>query len=95
MALVADSEILDCKLPDYPANYFCDGMAYDCYKMLDLPLPNWSESDIYDWLVLFRTLSPILKTEDTRGLRRRANRIHRNSDGIPQLVCANLQELFR
>ena len=95
VALVADSQILDCAAPDYPATYFCDGTAYDCYKMLDLPLPDWSEDDIYDWLVRFRVLSPILKTEDIPGLKRRANRIHRNSDGIPQLVCANLQELFR
>jgi hypothetical protein len=95
VALVADSEILDCTSPDYPAAYFCEGDVYDCYKLLDLPLPDWSEDDIYDWLVRFRTLSPILKTEDTLGLQRRANRIHRNSDGIPQLVCANLQELFR
>mgnify|MGYP001797067744 FL=1 len=51
VALVADSEILDGTLPDYPASYFCDGTAYDCYKMLDLPLPDWLESDIFDWLV--------------------------------------------
>ena len=51
VALVADSEILDGTLPDYPASYFCDGTAYDCYKMLDLPLPDWLESDNFDWNV--------------------------------------------
>ena len=95
VALVADSEILDCTLPDYPASYFCDGAAYDCYKMLDLPLPDWLESDIFDWLVRFRTLSPTLKSEDNAALKRRARKIHRDSDGTPQNVCANLQELFR
>lgn len=95
VALVADSEILNCTAPDYPATYFCEGEAYDCYKMLDLPLPNWSEMDIFDWLVRFRTLSPNLKGEDTAALRRRAKKIHRDSEGTPQNVCANLQELFR
>nr|WP_278003584.1 hypothetical protein [Nodosilinea sp. TSF1-S3] len=95
VALIADSQILpDCSAPDYPAAYFCDEMAFDCYKLMSLPLPNWSVDDIQDWLMRFRPLFPTLQLHTKDDLKRLAKRIHRMSgDGIPQSVCANLQEL--
>jgi hypothetical protein len=95
VALIADSAILDCAAPNYPATYFCSGDPYDCYKMLELPLPNWSETDIYRWLLRFRTLSSVLGADDAEALERRAKSIYRASEGTPQNVCANLQELFQ
>ncbi|NER78011.1 MAG: hypothetical protein F6K42_00165 [Leptolyngbya sp. SIO1D8] len=96
VALIADSQILpECSAPDYPSEYFCEGKSFDCYKMLDLPLPNWSVDDIQDWLMRFRTLSPQLQQKKQSDLKRLAKKIHRDSDGTPQNVCANLQELFQ
>ncbi|TVP63146.1 MAG: hypothetical protein EA342_18370 [Leptolyngbya sp. LCM1.Bin17] len=97
VALIADSQILpDCSDPDYPIAYFCAEAAFDCYKMMSLPLPNWSVEDIQDWLMRFRPLFPKLQHETKDNLKRMAKRVHRMSgDGIPQNVCANLQELLR
>ena len=89
VALIADSHIL----PECPREYFCDDEAFDCYKMLELPLPNWSVEDIHDWLIRFRTLSSQIQ-ETNADLKRVANKIHRDSEGTPQSVCANLRELF-
>ena len=90
VALIADSHIL----PECPQEYFCDDEAFDCYKMLELPLPNWSVEDIHDWLIRFRTLSSKIQKNTKADLKRVANKIHRDSEGTPQNICDNLRELF-
>jgi hypothetical protein len=90
VALIADSHILS----DCPPDYFCDDDSIDCYKLLELPLPNWSIDDIYDWLVRFRTLSAKVKQKTDAELQRVAQKVHRDSEGTPQNICANLRELF-
>jgi hypothetical protein len=90
VALIADSQILS----DRPSDYFCDDELMDCYKLLELTLPNWSKKDIYDWLVIFRTLSVKMKQKNNAELDQVAQKVHRDSSGTPQNVCANLRELF-
>lgn len=90
VALIADSHIL----PECPQEYFCDDEAFDCYKMLELPLPNWSVEDIHDWLIRFRTLSSKIQKKTKADLKRVANKIYRDSEGTPQNICDNLRELF-
>lgn len=90
VALVADSHVLlDC-----PPTYFCDDDSIDCYKLLELPLPDWSIDDIHDWLVRFRALSAKVKQKTDAELQRLAQKVHRDSEGTPQNICANLRELF-
>lgn len=90
VALVADSHVLS----DCPPDYFCDDNSIDCYKLLELPLPNWSIDDIHDWLVRFRTLSAKVQQKNDAELRKVAQKVHRDSEGTPQNICANLRELF-
>jgi len=90
VALVADSQIL----PDCPPDYFCSDAAFDCYKMLELPLPNWTIEDIHDWLVRFRTSLPKMKTKEVAELKQVAKKIHRDSEGTPESVCVSLREKF-
>lgn len=90
VALIADSQILS----DRPSDYFCDDELMDCYKLLELTLPNWSKKDIYDWLVIFRTLSVKMKQKNNAELDQVAQKVHRDSGGTPQNICANLRELF-
>lgn len=90
VALIADSHVLSDCSPDY----FCDNHSIDCYKLLELPLPNWSIDDIHDWLVRFRTLSAKVKQKTDAELRKVAQKVHRDSEGTPQNICANLRELF-
>ena len=96
VALIADSQILpDCTSPDYPLEFFCAEDTFDCYKLINLPLPNWSVDDIQDWLIRFRPLSPKLQQERTAELKRIAKKVHRDSgNGIPQNVCINLRSYF-
>lgn len=95
VALIADSQIFpECSDPDYPSEYFCDEVSLDCYKMLSLSLPDWSVEDIENWLIRFRTISPKLQQKKQTDLKRIANKIHKESRGIPQNICANLQERF-
>ncbi|MEM6866801.1 MAG: hypothetical protein AAF528_00255 [Cyanobacteria bacterium P01_C01_bin.121] len=90
VALIADSQILlECS-----TEYFCKPEDIDCYKFLELPLPDWSVDDIYDWLITFRTVYPKLRSKNNQDLKRIATKIHRASEGTPQNVCANLQEQF-
>ena len=90
VALIADSQIL----PDCPPDYFCQVEAFDCYKMLELPLPNWTIDDIHDWLIRFRTLSAEMKEKTEADLKRVARNIHRDSEGTPESVCVSLREKF-
>lgn len=96
VALIADSQILpDCTSPDYPLEFFCEEGDFDCYKLINLPLPNWSLDDIQDWLIRFYPLSPKLQQEKKAELKRIAKKVHRDSgNGIPQNVCINIKELF-
>ncbi|MDB9526278.1 hypothetical protein PN498_09800 [Oscillatoria sp. CS-180] len=90
VALIADSQMrLNCS-----TEYFCEPGDLDCYKFLELPLPDWSVDDIYDWLITFRTVYPKLRGKNGQDLKRIAAKIHRASEGTPQNVCANLQEQF-
>ena len=90
VALIADSQILT----DCSTDYFCAEDGYDCYKMLELPLPDWTVEDIYSWLIPFRSLSDSMKQKTDVELRKLAERIRRETDGTPQNVCANLRERF-
>ncbi len=90
VALIADSQILtDCS----PA-YFCDGEAFDCYKMLELPLPNWTLEDIHLWLNRFHSLSPKLKDKTEEERDRFVRKLHRDSEGTPESICVSLREHF-
>ena len=90
VALIADSQILsDCS----PA-YFCKEEAFDCYKMLELPLPNWTIDDIHYWLIRFRTLSAEMREKTDAELKQVARKIYRDSDGTPESVCVSLQGKF-
>lgn len=87
--LIADSQILS----ECPSDYFCDGDSFDCDRMLELPLPNWSIDDVSSWLLRFRTLSSAMpKTDVDRS--RLARKIHRDSDGVPESICLSLREQF-
>lgn len=90
VALVADSQILSECSPEY----FCEPGDFDCYRLLELILPDWSVDDIYDWLIKFRVVYPKLQGKNDQALKRIAKKIHRDSDGTPQNVCANLKEQF-
>lgn len=90
VALVADSQILAECSPEY----FCERGDFDCYRLLELVLPDWSVDDIYDWLIKFRVVYPKLQGKNDQALKRIAKKIHRDSEGTPQNVCANLQEQF-
>ncbi|MBD2122352.1 hypothetical protein H6F68_15795 [Trichocoleus sp. FACHB-262] len=91
VVLTANSQILfDCS-PDY----FCDDQMFDCYKMLELPLPDWTADDIHDWLIRFRTLSNEMRKKTDAELKQIAKKIYRESDGTPESVCISLREKFR
>lgn len=90
VALIADSQIFS----DCPTDYFCVGDGFDCYRMLELPLPDWTVTDLYDWLIPFRSLSASMKQKTNVELQKLANKIYRDTDGTPQNVCANLREQF-
>jgi len=90
VALIADSQILD----DCSSDYFCDGSVFDCYKMLELSVPNWTMDDIYEWLIPFRTLSRRMKDWSDQELKTFAKRLYRDSDGTPESVCVSLRKEF-
>ena len=90
VALTADGPIPSVCSPDH----FCDCQQFDSYKMLELPLPDWTAQDIHDWLIRFRAWSNQLSTQDNSNLLATATRIHRVNAGIPQNICTNLRELF-
>ena len=90
VALIADSQILtDCS----PA-YFCDGESFDCYKLLELPLPNWTIEDIQLWLNRFQSLSPKMKNKTEEERDRFVQKLHRDSEGTPESICVSLREHF-
>ena len=90
VALIADSQIMSDCSPDH----FCDSNSFDCYKMLELPLPNWTIDDIQDWLIRFRTLSSGMTEKTNAELKKVAKDIHRGSEGTPESVCVSLREQF-
>lgn len=90
VALIADSQIL----PDRPSAYFCDDKTLDFYKMLELSLPNWTVDDIYDWLILFRSVLPGMQEKTESELVQIAKKIYRDSEGTPESVCVSLREKF-
>jgi len=90
VALIADSQILTDPYPDH----FCDEDSFDCYKMLELPLPNWTIEDIHSWLLRFHTLSSCMKEKTDADLQRVARKIHRDSEGTPESVCVSLRKEF-
>ncbi|MCM0594015.1 MAG: hypothetical protein ACSI46_06090 [Gloeotrichia echinulata DVL01] len=67
-------------------NYCCNYNDFDSLKILNLPLQNWTERDINDWL------------QEVYGLRKDksqeiAKKIYRLSNpGIPSTVCLKLEE---
>lgn len=89
--LMADSHLYSVA----PQSCFCDVQGFDCCKVLELPLPNWTEEEIYDWLIDFRALSSNLEQKTEQEIGRLAARIYRNSEGTPESICVSLQELFR
>lgn len=90
VALIADSYIM----PDCSLDYFCDGESFDCYKILELPLPDWTVKDIHDWLIRFHTVSVCMKNRTIEDLQKIAKKIYRESEGTPQSVCVSLREQF-
>ncbi len=90
VALIADSHIL----PDCSSNHFCQCGEFDAYKLLELPLPNWTVDDVREWLIRFRVLSAAMKEKTDIQLKKIAEKVYRDSDGTPQNVCANLREQF-
>lgn len=90
VALIADSQVLS----DCSAHYFCDGEPFDCYKLIELPLPDWTFDDIHTWLVRFKNLSASMKGKTNPELERIAKKIHRESEGTPQSICVSLREQF-
>ncbi len=67
-------------------SYCCNHNDFDSLKILNLPLQNWTERDINDWL------------QEVYGLRKDksqeiAKKIYRLSNpGIPVTVCSNLEK---
>jgi hypothetical protein len=90
VALIADSQILLDRSPDY----FCDNDSFDRYKMLELPLPNWTVEDIEDWLIRFRVLLASMEGKTDAEFRQVARKIHRGSEGIPESVDVSLRGMF-
>jgi hypothetical protein len=88
--LVAGSKLYS----DPPVDYFCDVQKFDCCKILELSLPNWTAMDIYDWLIDFRSFSPNLEKKTEQEIDRLAARIYRDSEGTPESICISLRELF-
>lgn len=88
--LIADSQILS----ECPVDYCCDRDSFDCYRMLELPLPNWSIDDVQSWLWRFRPLSPAIHSKTDAELNRMARKIHRDSAGVPENICLSLREQF-
>lgn len=79
--LVVEDEIAsDC------LEYCCIHDEYDGQKLIDLPLQDWTENDILDWLDYLG-----LPKQQSEGI---AKRIHRASRGIPELVCSALRREF-
>ncbi|HEY9660656.1 MAG TPA: hypothetical protein V6C65_19545 [Allocoleopsis sp.] len=90
VALIADSHIF----PDCPPGYFCDSETFDCYRMLELPLPNWTFEDVYYWMIRFRHLSVQMKDKENRELEQIAKKILRDSEGTPESICVSLRGMF-
>lgn len=88
ITLVADSQVFD----SCPSDYFSNDSTFDCYKMIELPLPNWTIEDIYIWLSPLRNQFKRTQCLSDREIERFAEKIHRDSEGIPKLICSSLQE---
>jgi hypothetical protein len=85
VALIARSEVFpDCSSLDY----FCKQNPFDYRKIIELPLPNWTVEDIQNWLINVKGFSNVESL-------RLANSIHKESKGIPQVVCSILEEKFK
>ncbi|MGB3616363.1 MAG: hypothetical protein WBA10_21405 [Elainellaceae cyanobacterium] len=90
VALIADGRVLQHCAPPY----FC---AMDCYsssKMLELPLSNWTIGDIRHWLTYFRPRGPRFSNLEQLGIDELAASIYRGSNGIPAVLCQEIQDLF-
>ncbi|WP_392530122.1 hypothetical protein [Nostoc sp. C117] len=71
----------DCHL-----DYCCDHQNFDGLKIIELPLKNWDEGDIDDWLQEIYGLSK----SKSQGI---AKKIYKLSNpGIPITVCSNLEK---
>jgi hypothetical protein len=85
VALVAKSMVFpDCS----SLNYFCQNNSFDCRKILELPLPDWTVEDIKSWLINFKGLS----NKDSFNL---ANQIYDESEGTPSVICSILEKEFK
>lgn len=90
ITLIADSQIFH----RCPSNYFCDDSAFDCYKMVELPLPDWTVDDVYSWLNPLRRQFKRTQWLSDEEIERFAEKICRDSEGIPKLICSSLREEF-
>ncbi|MEO0374648.1 MAG: hypothetical protein AAF329_08495 [Cyanobacteria bacterium P01_A01_bin.17] len=88
VALIADSYIL----PDCPSTHFCQDGEFDPYKLLELPLLNWTVDDISEWLVRFRSLSTKTNGKTKTELKKIAKKVHQVTEGTPQSICVELKE---
>ncbi|MBD2458494.1 hypothetical protein H6G80_31065 [Nostoc sp. FACHB-87] len=86
VALIAKSQVFpDCSCL---SDYFCFQNTFDCRKIVELPLPDWTVEDIRNWLIKFQGFS------NSRSLQL-ANQIHSESEGTPSVVCSILENKFK
>jgi hypothetical protein len=67
-------------------NYCCNYADFDSLKILELPLKNWEEGDIDDWLQEVYGLSKKKSQEIAKKIYKLSN------PGIPVTVCSKLEE---
>jgi hypothetical protein len=68
----------------FPPSLYCSPEQFDCEKILELPLENWREADIRDWLTWYSGLGGSLTPAQIDTM---ARRIYATSKGgLPPLV---------
>jgi hypothetical protein len=84
IAIISSESTLSDECLNLP--YYCDGNRVEGHKILELPLRNWTEEDLSDWLDRYSGLQ-------ASEIDRLAKRIYKASrSGIPQLAWGKLQE---
>ncbi len=61
-------------------------------KIFEIPLPDWTFQEIYDWLIRFRTLSSCFENMKPLEIENVARDIFEESDGTPESVYLRLRE---
>ena len=86
VTLIAKGEVFSRRspLPDF----FCKNNEFDDRKIIELPLSNWTEKHIQDWLICFQGLSNQQSLE-------LAQKIKSDSKGKPNTICSILESKFK